>query len=204
MELLTEQGLSATGLDAILKRATVPKGSFYYYFDSKEAFGLAVLDAYDDYLSKKLDRRLGNVSRPPLQRLSDFVADASSGMRKHRFTRGCLVGNLSQELGALPVSYRERMDRILCGWQAKVANCLQQAKEHGELPLHADSAQIAEYFWISWEGAVMRARLAQSDRPLHVFINSFLAGLPVLGGWPSSAIQTNKEHNVSSDSDQQG
>ena len=102
MELLTEQGFSATGLEAVLKRATVPKGSFYYYFASKEAFGREVMDAYDAYFGKKLDRWLQDGSRAPLDRLMDFVADASAGMRKHEFRRGCLVGNLSQELGALP------------------------------------------------------------------------------------------------------
>ncbi len=36
MEILTEQGFVATGIDTVLKRVQVPKGSFYHYFDSKE------------------------------------------------------------------------------------------------------------------------------------------------------------------------
>lgn len=177
MELLTEQGFHATGLDAVLKRATVPKGSFYYYFGSKETFGLAVMDAYDDYFGRKLDRWLANESRAPLDRLHDFVADASAGMRKHKFTRGCLVGNLSQELGALPEQYRARLDSILSGWQHKVASTLLCARQQGALPVDVDCERLAEFFWISWEGAVLRARLVRSERPLNVFIDSFLLGL---------------------------
>ncbi|WP_083745506.1 TetR/AcrR family transcriptional regulator [Variovorax sp. KK3] len=177
MELLTEQGFSATGLDAVLKRATVPKGSFYHYFESKDAFGAAVMDAYDDYFKRKLDKWLLDETRAPLDRLADFIADASQGMRKHRYTRGCLVGNLSQELGALPSGFRERLDAILVGWQVRVATCLRAAQAQGSVSAELDIDQVAEFFWIAWEGAVLRARLVQSDRPLVTFIAAFLAGL---------------------------
>ena len=46
VELLTQQGVRATVIDEVLKRVNVPKGSFYHYFASKEAFGAALLDAY--------------------------------------------------------------------------------------------------------------------------------------------------------------
>lgn len=177
MELVTEQGFSATGLDAVLKRATVPKGSFYHYFESKDAFAAAVMDAYDEYFKRKLDRWLLNEERPPLDRLLDFIADASKGMHKHRFTRGCLVGNMSQELGALPSGFRERLDAILLGWQARVARCLKAAQDEGSISAALDPEQLAEFFWIAWEGAVLRARLVQNDRPLVTFISTFLSSL---------------------------
>ena len=179
MELLTEQGFSATGLEAVLKRATVPKGSFYYYFASKEAFGREVMDAYDAYFGKKLDRWLQDGSRAPLARLMDLGADASAGMRKHEFRRGCLVGNLSQELGALPEAYRARLDAIFTGWQRKVAACLREAQLSGAVPAGLDCDQLAEFFWIAWEGAVLRARLLRNDQPLRNFIATFLVALGV-------------------------
>lgn len=177
MELLTEQGFSATGIEAVLKRATVPKGSFYYYFASKEVFGSEVMDAYDAYFSNKLDRWLGDGSRQPLDRLVDFVTDASNGMRKHEFRRGCLVGNLSQELGALPEGYRAKLDSIFMGWQRKVATCLREAQRVGVVGAGLDCEQLAEFFWIAWEGAVLRARLLRNDQPLHNFIATFLCAL---------------------------
>lgn len=175
MELLTEQGFAATGLGAVLKRATVPKGSFYYYFGTKEAFGLEVLQAYDTYFSKKLDRWLTDESRAPLDRLLDFVSDASRGMAKHDFKRGCLVGNLSQELGALPEPYRAKLDAIFNGWQAKVACCLKAAQQQGQIHADIDCADLAMFFWMAWEGAVLRARLVKSSKPLDTFIRAFLA-----------------------------
>ena len=45
LSLLTQKGFEATGLDEITKNAGLPKGSFYVYYDSKELFGLALIDA---------------------------------------------------------------------------------------------------------------------------------------------------------------
>lgn len=44
--LLTEKGFSAVGLEEILSSVGMPKGSVYYYFESKTAFGLTLVDAY--------------------------------------------------------------------------------------------------------------------------------------------------------------
>lgn len=178
MELLTERGFAATGLDAVLKRATVPKGSFYHYFSSKEEFGRCVMAAYDGYFLKKLDRWLGDETRAPLERLQDFVDDAKAGMARHRYTRGCLVGNLSQELEALPELYRELLDKVLQGWQRRVATCLRDAAAQGTLAADADFDALAQYFWIGWEGAVMRARLTRGAAPLDLFSRMFFSGLP--------------------------
>ncbi len=80
LEVLTEKGFSATGIDEILGRAGVPKGSFYHYFASKEAFGLALIERYGEFFARKLDRHLGNRGLPPLERLQAFVDDARAGM----------------------------------------------------------------------------------------------------------------------------
>ncbi|MCG8124941.1 MAG: TetR family transcriptional regulator, partial [Candidatus Thiodiazotropha taylori] len=100
MEVLTEKGYSATGIDEILRRVGVPKGSFYHYFKNKDAFGSELISNYAKFFEHKLDRSLGNRSLPPLQRLSLFMQDAIDGMARHQFKRGCLVGNLGQEMGA--------------------------------------------------------------------------------------------------------
>ncbi len=176
--ILTEQGFTASGIDGILKRVGVPKGSFYYYFASKEAFVREIIDYYGRYFVRKLDKFLLDETRLPLARIQAFVDDAARGMAKYEFKRGCLVGNLGQEIGVLPDSYRQQLSAILADWQQRLAHCLQLARGAGQLGPQADCDALAEYFWIGWEGAVMRARLANSERPLACFAQGFLAGLP--------------------------
>lgn len=178
MEILTEQGFMSTGIEAVLKRIGVPKGSFYHYFESKEAFGQAVLERYGAYFARKLDRWLLQDEVPPLQRLRDFVEDAKAGMAKYEFRRGCLVGNLGQEVAILPESFRDQLEATLCDWQRRLAACLQLAKERGQLRADTDCAGLAAFFWIGWEGAVQRARLVRNGAPLEIFLAGFLAGLP--------------------------
>jgi len=177
-EVLTEQGFSATGIDYILKQVGVPKGSFYHYFPSKEAFGHAVLDSYAGYFSQRLDRWLLDESLTPLERLVGFVQNAKVGMARHDYRRGCLVGNLGQEVSMLPDGFREILEGIFLDWQQRLSECLRAAQTSGELARDADCDELAAFFWIGWEGAVLRARLVASDAPLNTFIAGFLRGLP--------------------------
>lgn len=178
LEMLTEKGFAATGLDELLGRVGVPKGSFYHYFDNKEAYGLALIDRYADYFAHKLERHFSDTSQPPLSRLEAFVADARAGMARHDFRRGCLIGNLGQEMGALPPSFRSRLIDVFRDWEARLAHCLAAAQAHGELAADADCARLAHAFWIGWEGAVLRAKLERSAEPLATFARFFIAGLP--------------------------
>mgnify|MGYP000851822450 CR=1 FL=1 len=176
--VLTEQGFAGTGIEPLLSQVGVPKGSFYHYFPSKEAFGYAVLDHYAAYFARKLERWLEDEHRPPLERLAAFIADASAGMARHDFRRGCLVGNLGQELGAAHDGFRERLEAILGDWQDRVRRCLEAARARGDLAPAADCRAWAEFFWIGWEGAVLRAKLTRCGAPLERFAELFFAGLP--------------------------
>jgi len=98
LEQLTENGFASSGVDQILKKVGVPKGSFYYYFASKEAFGQAVIENYAYYFANKLDVFLLDESYSPLTRISNFAEDAKRGMTRHQFKRGCLVSNLGQKI----------------------------------------------------------------------------------------------------------
>ena len=177
-ELFSRQGYNATGIQAITDHAGVPKGSFYHYFASKEAFGLALIERYAHFFARKLDRHLLRAELTPLARVQAFVDDAQAGMARYDYRRGCLIGNLGQEMGALPESFRAQLQAVFADWQARLAACLRLAQQAGEMSATADAEQLAAFFWIGWEGAVLRAKLAQSAEPLTVFARFFLAGLP--------------------------
>ena len=173
--LATQKGYSAVGLEEVLRLAQVPKGSFYHCFDSKEAFGQALIEAYAAYFADKLSRWFDDEAVPPLQRLRRFIADARAGMVRHAFHRGCLVGNLGQEMGALPESFRAQLVQVFLDWQRRTAACLEAAQQAGEIAAHWDCAWLAEFFWIGWEGAVLRAKLERSDQPLQSYADGFFA-----------------------------
>jgi TetR/AcrR family transcriptional repressor of nem operon len=151
--ILTEKGFSAVGVEEILDAARVPKGSFYHYFDGKEAFGLELIDAYADYFARKLDRWFDNADRAPLDRLRDFIADARTGMARYGYRRGCLVGNLGQEIGVLPEPFRKRLAAVFHDWEARTARCLRSAQAAGEIPGGIDCDALR-----SFSGSVGKAQ----------------------------------------------
>jgi TetR/AcrR family transcriptional regulator, transcriptional repressor for nem operon len=167
--ILTERGFLATGIDEVLKRAGVPKGSFYHCFKSKQAFGEAVLENYLRLLGRKLDRTLGDRNLPPLARLQAFVDEARGGLSKYGFRRGCLVGNLGQELGGIDDEFGARLEAAFRVWEGRFADCLREAREGGELSDDADPEGLARFFWIGWEGAILRSKLMRSAQPLDHF-----------------------------------
>lgn len=177
MALCTEGGFQAMRLEKVLQQSGVPKGSFYHYFSSKKAFGLAVIDAYSDYFYTKLQRSLEDETASPLQRLKNFAQDAENGMQRHNYLRGCLVGNLGQEMAALDEDFRQRLEAVLKRWEALTQQCLQAAQQAGEIHAKLDTAQFAQFFWIGWEGAILHAKLRKSPLPMRLFMDSFIASM---------------------------
>jgi TetR/AcrR family transcriptional repressor of nem operon len=176
-ELLTERGFQVTGIDEVLKRVGVPKGSFYHFFENKHAFGEAVIQNYVDYYARKMHRIFDNPLRSPLERLQDFVSDAKRGMHKYGYRRGCLIGNMGQELASLDDGFREQLEAVLCAWEQRVASCLAEAVYVGELSPACDPMAWSRFFWIGWEGAVLRAKLTRNAAPLDHFAQLFFASV---------------------------
>ncbi|MGH1487363.1 MAG: TetR/AcrR family transcriptional regulator [Cellvibrionaceae bacterium] len=174
LEILTEQGVTATGVDQVLRKVGVPKGSFYHYFSSKDIFLQAVVGEYGEYFGRKLDKHFAQEEKKPLDRLEGFLEDSCKGMERYDYRRGCLIGNLGQEVTALSPPLREGVEAVLLEWEAKLEVLLEQSVQQGELSPAVDCQSESRFFWIGWEGAVMRAKLSRSCQPMTLFLQMFL------------------------------
>lgn len=169
--LIVRRGFNATGLSDILAAADVPKGSFYYYFESKEDFGLALIeDEAKDY-QKKLKATLDNQQLSPLDRLRQYFLQGIGEMEASQCEAGCLFGNLSQEMAACNPVFRDRIDDIFIEWENSLAICLEAAYEEGDIAQRPDP-ELAQFVLSGWQGALMRSKTAKSTAPLHGFINT--------------------------------
>ena len=175
MELFATQGYNATGLDAVLKRAEVPKGSFYYYFGSKEEFGLAVIEEFACRFLSRLDAFLADPATAPLDRLRIFLQRGLERLAEHQCTVGCLIGDLGQELAAQNERLRGRLDEILLSWRERFAACIREAQQAGELPPSYDPHVIAGFILSGWEGAVLSAKVMKSPQPVQDFIDTLFS-----------------------------
>ncbi len=97
--IFLERGYSNAGIETILQAAGVPKGSFYYYFGSKEEFGLEVLSYFAAEIVANFERCQADATKSPLERLRAYFEDVCVRLESRECRNGCLVGNLSQETG---------------------------------------------------------------------------------------------------------
>lgn len=164
--IFTQKGFSSTGLDEIVQAAEVPKGSFYYYFGTKDEYAIEVIRNYGRYFSRKLERILEDPNLSPLERLKAFTKEASAGVQRFEFKRGCLVGNLGQEMASLEENFRIVLLEVIHDWRRRFTVCLDEAKSAGEIGTAVDSAALSQFFWSAWEGAVLCAKLEHSTAPL--------------------------------------
>ena len=180
LDLILSKGFNATGVEAILKQANVPKGSFYNFFSSKEDFGLAIIDKYVAEISSSVFQPiLEDDSVPPLQRIRKCFENLSSRFESNNCSKGCLIGNLSLEMSDQYEEFRQRLDLMLQRWADVYTALLLQAQKENALPAELDAGMLAENMIASYEGALLRAKVKKSPEPLknfiHLYFDKFLA-----------------------------
>jgi len=183
--LILEQGYHQTGIQDVLQAAGVPKGSFYYYFPSKEAFGQAVIAQFAEAYLVRLEQYLGDTTARPLTRLRRHHEDLLARFERRGCRGGCLIGNLSQELADQHPRLRAQLDAVLTSWRARYAQLFREAQAVGELRADRDPEALADFYLDSFEGALLRAKVSKSPAPLRVFLTYMFDG--VLRGRPAGA-----------------
>lgn len=168
-ELIHKQGFNNTGLKDILQAAGVPKGSFYFYFANKEAFGIEVVDYYGSLFLSLADPILSDTTQPALKRLRLLFDTFRDHFESEGFSRGCPIGNLSQEMSDLSPAFRARLERALNGLDALIHRVLEEAHNNGELPTGLDAAETARFIISAWHGAIIRMKVAKNGDALDLF-----------------------------------
>ncbi len=167
--LLHRKGFNYTGIQDIVTAAGVPKGSFYFYFRSKEDFGLAVIEYFEAFMLKRMDRCLVEADRNPLDSLRVFFDDITAFFEEHGCENGCPVGNISQETANVSDRLRERAGEAMNRMKERFRGCVEKAQEQGRLDGSIDADRMAGFILDGWEGAMLRMKTERSLGPLQGF-----------------------------------
>jgi TetR/AcrR family transcriptional repressor of nem operon len=170
LELILSKGFTATGVEAILKQANVPKGSFYNFFSSKEEFGLAIIDRYVAETGEFFRPIYDDESLPPLERVRKSFEILVARFETNECSKGCLLGNLSLEMSDQYEKVRQRLEQSLQGWARVLSTLLLQAQEAKAIPADLNPEMLAENLIASFQGAVLRAKVKKSSEPLKDFM----------------------------------
>jgi TetR/AcrR family transcriptional repressor of nem operon len=164
-------GYAATGVKEILDEADVPKGSFYHYFPSKEAFVREVLELYARGENERAEKILRNGKGPPLKRLRRYFEELIAVYGPTAKISGCMVGNLSLEMADHSDSIQSLLHQVFSRWQAGIAGILQEAMDRGDLAKSNKPQELASFLLNNYEGALLRSKADRSSKPLETFLN---------------------------------
>lgn len=167
--LIHRQGFHRTGLADILSAAGVPKGSFYFYFKSKEEFGLALVEHYRTRIGERAGKLLTDPGLAPLDRLRAFFVQARERFEAEGCEGGCPLGNLAQEMSDLCPDMRQAVAQAFAGMTGLMARTLAQARDAGDIPAGIEPETLAAFILDAWEGAMMRMKSEKSVEPLRRF-----------------------------------
>lgn len=169
-QIIHHKGFNNTGINEILKAARVPKGSFYFYFKSKEDFGLQVIDfLMAGNFMRVADIHITAPGIPYLEKLRNFFNGFLRYFEKNEYIGGCPIGNFVLEMADLNENFRLKLKKALADMTKKVALFLEKAKQNGELPTNFNAEANAEFILNSWEGALMRLKVEKGSAPMHLF-----------------------------------
>jgi TetR/AcrR family transcriptional regulator, transcriptional repressor for nem operon len=164
LDLIHARGFAASGVKDITDAAGVPKGSFYAYFPSKEAFAAAILEAYWVDIETRVVPLL-NGEGSTHERIARFFHALADDHATADFLLGCLIGNLSLELSGNSEPIRAQLISILDRWGTALAECLRS----GDLGEGLSADEIASQLIEAWEGAALRGKMIRSRLPYDRF-----------------------------------
>jgi TetR/AcrR family transcriptional regulator, transcriptional repressor for nem operon len=163
--IMSGKGFSAVGLNEILTEAKVPKGSFYHYFDSKDAFGEALLSSYfEDYLAD-LDNVMSQPGLTMAQRLLNYF-DMWRANQSFLDCQGkCLAVKLAAEVADLSEAMRAVLNQGTSGIIARLTDALERGVDEGSLSIDDTPRQVAESLYQLWLGASVMVKIVRGTGP---------------------------------------
>lgn len=163
--IMAGKGYSAVGLTEILTAAGVPKGSFYHYFGSKDAFGVAMLERYFDEYLAELDDTLALPGLTMAARLLRYFGAWQTSQSFENCQGKCLAVKLGAEVADLSDAMRAVLRRGTQGIVERLARAIAAGVAEGSLAVDADPAAVAGTLYQMWLGASILVKVERDTRP---------------------------------------
>ena len=170
--IMAGKGYSAVGLTEILTAAGVPKGSFYHYFGSKDAFGEAMLERYFDEYLAELDDTLALPGLTMAGRLMRYFEAWQASQSFENCQGKCLAVKLGAEVADLSDAMRAVLRRGTQGIVERLARAIAAGVADGSLAVDADPATVAGALYQMWLGASLLVKIERATRPFDLALDA--------------------------------
>jgi AcrR family transcriptional regulator len=175
--LFWEKGYAATGLAELLDKAGANSGSFYHFFESKDALLRVVLDTYVELLEPQVLRAAWSATGDPIERVFALLDAYRARLVETGCSYGCPIGRLALEIDPENTPVHARIAKNFTAWRAAVEGCLRA----GGVPAPQDTAA---FVLTVMEGAVMQARAYRSIEPFDACVRQLRRHIGLLARAP--------------------
>lgn len=179
-QLMLDKGFAATSLSEICEAAGVTKGSFFYYFDTKETLGRAVLLHYWQPIKNIHEQGVFLDINDPLERLlryCDFIVDL---LERPKTPKSCLFGNFSQELSTTHPEIVAVCQEAFTWWAEMLERDLIEAKKKYAPAKDFDPKSVAQHFMTVYEGSLILFKTYREPSVFRKQMNHFKDYLTLL------------------------
>lgn len=153
-ELFLTQGYHATSVDAICEAADVTKGSFFYYFNSKQHFAESMLEHIWQPIFDMREAALRNKSEP-LDHIRQHVRFMAVFLRGD----GRLMGVLNQDLGQIQPDTGEKLRNYFLIWVDYLTELVTTAIDHYPAKVTFEATSLVDTIIATIEGTPFIARM---------------------------------------------
>jgi AcrR family transcriptional regulator len=161
--LFWDRGYAGTSMADLLAHANVNSGSFYHFFESKEALLREVLTGYLEALRPMVVDPAFATTDEPVERIFAILASYRDRILQTECRYGCPLGRLALEIDPENRPAHKLIAENFQGWITAVRECLDQLKPR--LPKNTDLDALATYVLAVMEGGVMISRSYGSVDP---------------------------------------
>ena len=183
--LMIRNGFVATTIDEICNEAKVTKGSFYYYFKSKEDLGKVLVEqSMSCCAPESLEKELGQI-KDPLDQIYAYL-DFSIQMSHDDCMQECLIGVFAQELSESHPEIHVLCQKSFEEGIARLKSNLTAAKEKHTPNTEIDLEGLAESFVAAMQGSLILMKVKNDPAVMERTLSHFKRYLESLFGHPAT------------------
>ena len=157
--IVASKGYAAVGINEVLGDAQVPKGSFYHFFPSKDAFGRAMLDEYFDEYLAEMDATLTAAGLTTAQRLMNYWSGWSDNQGHNDCQGKCLAVKLGAEVPDLSEPMRLALEAGTTQIMHRLEAAITAGIGDGSVTTVHDARTTARLLYDLWMGASVMAKI---------------------------------------------
>jgi TetR/AcrR family transcriptional repressor of nem operon len=161
--LFWERGFAGTSMADLLADAQVNSGSFYHFFESKEALLREVLEGYLHALRPMVIDPAFAQTDKPVERIFAILEGYRGRILQTDCQYGCPLGRLALEIDPENRPAHKLIAQNFQGWIDAVRECIEEMKDR--LPRGTDREALATFVLVVMEGGVMLSRSYASVEP---------------------------------------